>query len=394
MSIILFFFLISGWELQTSGVNVNLFDIDCVSSTECWAVGDSGTILHTTDGGVNWVLQSSGTTEDLRGIDFLDSLNGWVVGYGPIHLHTTDGGVSWTEVISGSSYELFNVAFANSNRGWVTGRNGTIIGTFDGGNTWSSELAGEWAWIYGITVVSSTRAWVIGADWFMGIAPIFKYNGTIWSKQYDITDTKTGREISAADSLNVWAVGGDGVIFYTADGGANWTSQTSGTTEQFEGVSATSTSSCWAAGSEGIILHTSDGGGLWSQQESPVSDTLFDVVMWDNFNGWAVGGNGVVLHTTDGGAGIEETIGFSSTSSLNIFPDPVRSELHLSLPNLSKETINIYLYDVNGRFISHLYAGYPEKEFDFSLSQLPAGVYFLVISSAMNKLSHRFVKIH
>jgi len=34
-------------------------------SNNGWAVGFEGTILHTSDGGVNWVQQTSGTGDDL-----------------------------------------------------------------------------------------------------------------------------------------------------------------------------------------------------------------------------------------------------------------------------------------------------------------------------------------
>ena len=36
-------------------------------------VGTEGTILRTTDGGVNWIAQSSGTTNHLYGVSFTDA---------------------------------------------------------------------------------------------------------------------------------------------------------------------------------------------------------------------------------------------------------------------------------------------------------------------------------
>jgi photosystem II stability/assembly factor-like uncharacterized protein len=45
------------------------------------AVGDSGTILRTTNGGNSWIPQTSGTTKTLYGVSFTDANNGTVVGF-------------------------------------------------------------------------------------------------------------------------------------------------------------------------------------------------------------------------------------------------------------------------------------------------------------------------
>jgi photosystem II stability/assembly factor-like uncharacterized protein len=67
----------------------------------------------------------------------------------------------------------------------------------------------------------------------------------------------------------------------------------------------------WAVGDNGVILHTSDGGRRWSPQDSGVSCTLHSVSFIDARIGWAAGGmawpflhdtSGVVLATRDGGA--------------------------------------------------------------------------------------------
>ena len=60
-------------------------------------VGECGTILRTTNGGLGWANQTSGTTLSLTELSFIDANNGWAVGdYGTI-LHTTNGGVSFVE---------------------------------------------------------------------------------------------------------------------------------------------------------------------------------------------------------------------------------------------------------------------------------------------------------
>ncbi len=92
------------------------------------AVGQSGTILHTTDGGTTWTGQQSGTTEDLVGVHFFDPQNGWAVGSKNIIIHTTDGGATWAQQET--------IAAADSLRGiYLTSlRSGLAAGS--GGHIW------------------------------------------------------------------------------------------------------------------------------------------------------------------------------------------------------------------------------------------------------------------
>ncbi len=53
-----------------------------------------------------------------------------------------------------------------------------------------------------------------------------------------------------------WAVGKFGTIVHTFDGGASWSTQTSGTTQNLLFVQFTDASNGWAAGTSGTILET------------------------------------------------------------------------------------------------------------------------------------------
>ncbi len=64
---------------------------------EGWAVGKSGTIIHTTDGGNTWAVQSNPADTTLFDVDFSDHEHGLVCGYNYI-LRTTNGGQNWQRV--------------------------------------------------------------------------------------------------------------------------------------------------------------------------------------------------------------------------------------------------------------------------------------------------------
>ena len=70
----------SQWETQNSGTTLNLNSVYFINSNSGYAVGDSGIILKTIDGGSNWTLQNSGTIKELHSVYFCDLLNGFSVG--------------------------------------------------------------------------------------------------------------------------------------------------------------------------------------------------------------------------------------------------------------------------------------------------------------------------
>jgi len=88
---------IAQWGVQNSGTTNNLNSVYFTDPDNGWAVGDSGTILHTSDGGLNWVTQSSNTTFKLNAVFFTETDNGYAVGNGiyPVRgniiLKTIDG---------------------------------------------------------------------------------------------------------------------------------------------------------------------------------------------------------------------------------------------------------------------------------------------------------------
>ena len=70
-----------------------------------WAVGTSGTILTTADGGGTWTAQNSGTKADLLALQFQsDGQRGWAMGLGGTILTTADGGNTWKDRVYYARY--------------------------------------------------------------------------------------------------------------------------------------------------------------------------------------------------------------------------------------------------------------------------------------------------
>ncbi|MEW6155529.1 MAG: YCF48-related protein, partial [Actinomycetota bacterium] len=73
-----------------------------------------------------------------------------------------------------------------------------------------------------------------------------------------------------------------------------------GTTETMLAVSFPDPRTGFAVGADGVVLTTTDGGTTWARGSTGVDDGLRDVSFVDATHGWAVGGESIVA-TTDGG---------------------------------------------------------------------------------------------
>jgi photosystem II stability/assembly factor-like uncharacterized protein len=125
-----------------------------------------------------------------------------------------------------------------------------------------------------------------------------------WVRQYPPSEAQNTSflSVSFVDANTGFIVGGSGTILHTANGGTDWVSQLSGTTNWLRGVSASNTNIATAIGDSGIILHTTNDGTTWIHQTSGTTHPLRAVSFTDGNTGSAVGDSGTILRTTNGGA--------------------------------------------------------------------------------------------
>ena len=114
------------------------------------------------------------------------------------------------------------------------------------------------------------------------------------------------------------------VVLSFAGANAQWTPQTSGSTQLLYSVSAVDNNVVWACGAAGTVLRTTDGGTTWtSVGAAPVTGALYNVFGIDASNALVTGSaaNAVVWKTTNGGASWEQVFiqpgGFINVIEIN-----------------------------------------------------------------------------
>jgi photosystem II stability/assembly factor-like uncharacterized protein len=292
----------NGWYSQPSASTNNLNGVYFLPDGRSgWAVGDAGTILHTTTAGASWGAEASGTAFNLNGVWFTTAATGFAVGHGGTVMRTRNGGTSWTRLITGAAANLFGVCFADTSHGWAVGANGIILRTVDGGNNWSS-LNPTAQQLNGVSFSDTTDGWAVGAG---GVIVGTHDGGRSWYVVQPSVTSQTLRGVWRSSATSALALGAQGVNPFTtptADS-LQWNLGSVGAGNDMHGMHLVGPSIGYAVGTNGsgLVLKSYDGGMSWSPQVSNTAQTLNGVWFVDELRGWAVGAAGRVLHTSNGG---------------------------------------------------------------------------------------------
>jgi photosystem II stability/assembly factor-like uncharacterized protein len=288
----------------------NFYDV-AVRDGQSWIVGYYGTILHSSDGGLNWAIQKSPTQEALFRVVFLDAMTGWISGsYGTL-LHTRDGGRSWHRQATQTEEHLLGLHFVDAERGWVVGSRGTILRTGDGGKSWVSGSASEDIILNDVRFVNPQQGWAVGE---FGRIYSTRDGGRTWAK------TKSPVEVSfiSGESRNLfrllfrnstagWAFGLDGTILKT-QGGQRWQvanpdgAVPPGIKRHHLFSAAFFNGRKWAVGERGTILVAGADNDQWQPARSKVPPlSLNGIAFGSGHLGLIVGNRGLILRTQNGG---------------------------------------------------------------------------------------------
>lgn len=279
-----------------------LTGISCLSASDCWSVG-----AYTGDGlldqpvirywsGVSWIIVPSVSTgihdnDDLSAITCMSSSDCWAVGqYSPGNSNPYTfiehwNGASWsivsspnisinTETTTNNGNYLNSVTCTSSSNCWAVGYgypNGsaeTLIEHWNGA-AWSVVPSPNPSTLYnalaGVTCVSGSDCWAVGHSSIVGAVQTLTehWDGSSWTvvSSPNVTSTNYLSAVSCASSNDCWAVGYnllDAGLFNEQTlaehwNGASWTVVNSPDTDtatdnRLNAVTCVSGSECWAVG--------------------------------------------------------------------------------------------------------------------------------------------------
>jgi photosystem II stability/assembly factor-like uncharacterized protein len=376
------------WSPQISGTVQDLNEVFFPVADTGYIVGNKGTVLKTTNGGLNWNPLNLGVSVDLNELFFLNSQEGWLVGDSGTVAHTSNGGNTWhiSYLDSAASMHLHSVYALNSNDllvgGFNTASNIPIYKSTNGCQSWQATSVESYIWavsILKIGMVSQTVGYAVSRGY------VLKTTDGGWN--WHITDTASVQAAAMFSVLEDLAVfpGKDTVytcgwyVAYfgkTVNAGQNWSHQLNIDYTNLDFI----TPSIGYVGGWGSLHKTTDGGQTFSDASggnTQLFSNIWSIDFTDEWTGYACGKNGQIIKTGNGGiTGLED--GVEQKGSLLVYPNPTSGYVQFS------RSTNVIVTNVLGQMVME-----KKNVQSIDLSEQAKGVYFLNTSDAAGRLRER-----
>lgn len=240
------------------------FHSENVGWISTWLTGPA--ILETTDGGNTWVEIYSvmGSYEFIHDFEFISPDIGWIVGeetirsikdgiteFPVLFKETTNGGLTWLDKNFPPNYwgrlvQIDAIDYMNL----IVAGDDTLFKTSDGGNNWQQVplpqnfqptdldfINTHLGWVYGPNALFKTTNG--GVNWELQAQPVYNFQ---------FITSQIG-----------WYTYGN-QIYNSTNGGSSWTLQNSNTNNTLNDIFFINTNNGWAVGQNGTILYTPNGG--------------------------------------------------------------------------------------------------------------------------------------
>ena len=397
--IILFFHIsiISGhtqFEVCKSNTDKILHDVYFINKLNGIAVGDSGTIIRSQDGGLNWNLILQVDSIKFKKVKFWNDQYGIAIGTS-VYL-TDDGGLTWREREMPIK-NFYDIDLISENEAIMSGSQGKIykIAEF-GENIHQINITPTGINLSHISFINQSVGFAHFQD--ASLARLFKTvdGGINWIEIEALSEVL----FALVEDLKFLTeeIGFRGGWYNphlqkTIDGANNW-DQTESKNSEWDFWSSiydfhienNQPYTFFACGWYGEIFRSIDYGANWEMLESPVSNTttLRSIFFIDDFNGWIVGDNGTILKTTNGGGMTSSKNPLIKTIKLS--PNPVKDILLIEGLNIS-EIESIIIYSLSGQQILEF-----NSVNKISLNMLLEGTYIVEIKTPEKKFVRKIIK--
>ncbi len=265
--------VMSQWQLLSHTIPSNAFwyiGFEFINNDTGFIADTEGRIFRTTNGGANWLEVAHNSTPIFADISFGDQSKGYVAGSNNIIMITNDGGATWTTEIldAGPSEGYTSVHAFDANLAFVSGTVNTWK-TTDGGANWT-HAANQNA---GNSVYFASN--MIGYGCGGNLITKSTDQGNSWTVVHTTTGNDYLWRVRFINTMEGIAVGDNGTILKTIDGGASWQSKPSGTTERLYDIEYITGTILYAAGQGNTVIKSVDGGETWHDDPVNVSNETF-----------------------------------------------------------------------------------------------------------------------
>lgn len=389
--------------------------------------------------GPAWTIQNAGTTQDLRAVKFLDNQHGFVVGDSATLLETTDAGTTWQSrtLPNQPTEDLMDLAFSGPDTGMVVSYFRYVYLTYDGGATWTEVDAVPGNCYWNRVVPDGNGDFLLHYEGCFGNQEVYLFDPLSQSGSQSMAILQDFPQFSFSDSIydlaanapaSLFAVGNSSMVLHSPNGGQSWqqiafpdTGQTIRgidfvdqnlgyiiTEDQFypryvstNGGMAWRRDSTWSptffyprlyaldyhASGNGLLggwasgVSITDGIVLVNDYSNHTEDFSAQIVrgvaMVEDSLGWAVGDSGLIARY---GPSVNVGIaGESVGTEMDIYPNPAQDQVNIRLGQSSLETSRLQLMDLQGRVLRT--QSFTGNEMRLHVQGLAAGVYLIRVQT-------------
>ncbi len=372
------------------------------------AVGAGGAIVLTSDGGKHWTNGKTGilekNTHSFNAIAFRDATHAITIGDNGIAFSTSDFGTTWSPITLPVTQSMRSIYFSSAMTGWIVGDSAYALKTTDGGTTWQKKTVvadNPYAQGYlGVTFCDDKNGIIIGNTL---PSMITTDGGDHWA---EMNPNGIGQIYGYAGvmlSPTHWTISAPGV-FYTHIG-AVLDSIPSGDVHKdgyhFLSVAYADSLNGIVVGNTGLIYHTFTGGRDWVQDVSNTSNTFLSVCMPTPQYAWASGSRGVIdfgfTKFPADGVDNPNPATVSAVNITGIYPNPVATETTIRFTAEKESSVILSIHTVEGIELYSekmlLIPGEPHEK-HLQLSSLSSGEYIVHIASAAGSCSAHLMVSH
>jgi len=204
--------------------------------------------------------------------------------------------------------------------------------------------------------------------------------GTAWSICTSGVTTPLN-SVFFTDINTGYAIGNNGIIIKTTNGGQSWTSQNSGTFNMLYSLFFIDSNTGYVCGGydgRSSIIKTIDGGDHWISQMAGTSNDLRGIYFTDANTGYTVGTKGTILKTSNGGFPVQINEKVLASKKLRIFPNPSTNIINIEtsgMPAIGQLSIT----NLNGVTLRAQEVMQSITKID--ISNLPNGIYFVRVTN-------------
>lgn len=376
--------LFAQFEVMDSGTNHKLEDVYFIDENTGVAVGDMGTIIRTTDGGVTWTTVMTVDTITLYEVGFFDELNGIATGN---HTYiSSDGGATWeTSFESEMNTSFFaDLEIVNSTTCYLSTYHIGLLKSTDHGQTWDTLNTANQSFLYKAMNFMTEEVGYTSSQLGPPTESILKTTdgGVNWDTLVSSSpwnNTVLEEIVFVDENIGFQAGWYNAHFIKTTDGGGTWyvpeiTDDITGQLLDLD-ISPERPNSYYACGWYGEILKSTNQGDSWHRIDNGIgeSNSMNAIFFVDDLNGWVVGDQGMVLRTTNGGE-VLSTNEATPEHDILIYPNPAGDVFQVDLIQAAEHNVDrLIIFDYQGKKVAD--HNWESIQNGVDVSALPAGIY-------------------